>query len=116
MQVPRAKLRFEVLFKKFHPRTNLTTLFLTKTYILNTIKPFSGHINRLLGLKQQNFKNPSEVAPWEPEFQNSEYEVHQVGPNDFGSQNFSFLAHKAEAVGVTHICANGGGDGDGNGA
>jgi hypothetical protein len=23
---PRAKLRFEVLFKKFHPRINLTTL------------------------------------------------------------------------------------------
>jgi hypothetical protein len=45
-----------------------------------------------------------------------------VGANDFGSQNFSFLAHKAEAVGVTQICANGGGygggygGGDGNGA
>jgi hypothetical protein len=26
------------------------------------------------------------------EFQNSEYEVHQVGSNEFGSQNFSFLA------------------------
>jgi hypothetical protein len=23
---------------------------------------------------------------------NSEYEVHQVGPKDYGSQNFSFLA------------------------
>jgi hypothetical protein len=50
------------LFKKFHPRINLTTLFLTKIYILNTIKPFSGHKNRLLGLKQQNLKNLSEVA------------------------------------------------------
>jgi hypothetical protein len=26
------------------------------------------------------------------EFQNSEYEVHQVGSNQAGSQNFSFLA------------------------
>jgi hypothetical protein len=26
------------------------------------------------------------------EFQNSEYEVHQVGSNEAGSQNFSFLA------------------------
>jgi hypothetical protein len=50
------------LFKKFHPRTNLTTLFLTKTYILNTIKPFSGHKNWPLGLKQQNLKNLFEVA------------------------------------------------------
>jgi hypothetical protein len=33
-----------------------------------------------------------------------------------GSQNFSFLAHKAEAVGVTQICANDGGNGDGNDA
>jgi hypothetical protein len=31
------KLRFEVLFKKFHSRINLTTLFLTKSYLLNTI-------------------------------------------------------------------------------
>jgi hypothetical protein len=30
----------------------------------------------------------------ELEFQNSEYEVHQVGPKDFESQNFSFLALK----------------------
>jgi hypothetical protein len=42
---PRAKLRFEVLFKKFYPRINLTTLFLTKIYLLNTIKRFSGHEN-----------------------------------------------------------------------
>jgi hypothetical protein len=32
-----------------------------------------------------------------------EYEVHQVGPKDFGSQNFSFLAFKGKAVGVTQI-------------
>jgi hypothetical protein len=53
IQVPRAKLRFEVLFKKFYARRNLTAFFLTKTYILNTIKPFTGHENRPLGLKQQ---------------------------------------------------------------
>jgi hypothetical protein len=58
LQVPRAKLRFEVLFKKFHPGINLTTLFLTKTYLLNTIKPFSNHENRPLGLKQQNLEKP----------------------------------------------------------
>jgi hypothetical protein len=62
IQVPRAKLRFEVLFKKFLPRINLTTFFLTKTYILNTIKLFSGHRNQPLGLKQQTLKNLSEVA------------------------------------------------------
>jgi hypothetical protein len=28
----------------------------------------------------------------ELEFQNSEYEVHQVVPKDSGNQNFSFLA------------------------
>jgi hypothetical protein len=46
---PRAKLRFEVLFKKFYPKMNLTTLFQSKAYLLNTIKAFSGHENRSLG-------------------------------------------------------------------
>jgi hypothetical protein len=50
------------LFKRFHPRINLTTLFLTKIYILNTIKPFSGLENRPSGLKQQKLKNLSLVA------------------------------------------------------
>jgi hypothetical protein len=54
IQVPRAKLRFEVLFKRFHPRINLTTLFSTKIYLLNTIKLFSDHENRSLKPKQQN--------------------------------------------------------------
>jgi hypothetical protein len=36
-------------------------------------------------------------------YQNSEYEVHQVEPNYFGSQNFSFLASKGEAVGSIQI-------------
>jgi hypothetical protein len=40
---PKARLRFEILFKKTLPRINLTTLFFTKLYLLNTIKPFSGH-------------------------------------------------------------------------
>jgi hypothetical protein len=39
-------------------------------------------------------------------FQNSEYEVHQVGPKNYGSQNFSLLA--CEAVGVVQFFANGG--------
>jgi hypothetical protein len=30
--------------------------------------------------------------PKDSKFQNSEYEVHQVGPKYYGSQNFSFLA------------------------
>ena len=37
--------------------------------------------------------------PQDSKFQNSEYEVHQVGPKDSGSQNFSFLAFiQAELV------------------
>jgi hypothetical protein len=39
---PEAKLRLEVFFKKFHPRINLATLYWTKSYLLNTIKTFSG--------------------------------------------------------------------------
>jgi hypothetical protein len=30
--------------------------------------------------------------PKDSKFQNSEYEVHQVDPKDYGSQSFSFLA------------------------
>jgi hypothetical protein len=37
--------------------------------------------------------------------------MHQVGPKDSGSRNFSFLAFKGEAVGVTQISSN-----NGNGA
>jgi hypothetical protein len=40
--------------------------------------------------------------PKDSEFQNSEYEVHQIGLKDY-SQNFSFLAFKGKAVGVTQI-------------
>jgi hypothetical protein len=58
MKDPRVNLRFEVLFKKFHPRINLTTLFLTKIYLLNLVKPFSGHENRSSGPKHQTLKKP----------------------------------------------------------
>jgi hypothetical protein len=46
---PKAKVRLEVLFKKLYPKINLVTPFFTKSYLLNTIKPFSGHENRSLG-------------------------------------------------------------------
>jgi hypothetical protein len=36
-------------------------------------------------------------------FKISKYEVHQVGLKDSGSQNFTFLALKGKAVGVTQI-------------
>jgi hypothetical protein len=52
---PKARLSYEILFKKFHPRINLTTLFWTKSYLLNTIKPFSGHENRSLTKSQKTF-------------------------------------------------------------
>jgi hypothetical protein len=38
---------------KMKSRINLTTLFLTKSYLLNTIKPFSGHENRSLTKSQK---------------------------------------------------------------
>jgi hypothetical protein len=41
--------------------------------------------------------------PKDVKFQNSEYEVHQVSLKDYGSQNFSFLAFKREAVGERQI-------------
>jgi hypothetical protein len=50
---PKARLRFEILFKKTHLRINMTTLFLAKIYLLNTIKPFSNHENCSL-TKSQN--------------------------------------------------------------
>jgi hypothetical protein len=51
LEDPKVKLRFEVLFNKFHPRIYLTTLSLTKLYLLNTIRKgcsktyFSDHSN-----------------------------------------------------------------------
>ena len=58
IEVPRVNLRFEVLFKEFHPRINLITLFFTKTYLENTKKLFLGHENWSLGPKQHNLKKP----------------------------------------------------------
>jgi hypothetical protein len=37
-------------------------------------------------------------------YQNSEYEVHQVGSENTESQNLSFLAFEGENEGVTQIC------------
>jgi hypothetical protein len=36
-------------------------------------------------------------------FQNSEYEVHQVGPNEVYSQNFSFLALNTAEIAAPQI-------------
>jgi hypothetical protein len=52
---PEAKLILEVFFKKFHLRINRTTLFLTKSYLLNTKNSFSGHGNRSLTKSQKKF-------------------------------------------------------------
>jgi hypothetical protein len=84
-------LRFEVLFKKFRPRINLATLFFTKLYLLNTIKPFLGQETWSLGPKLHNLKKPLLGGYPEPEFLNSENAGHQVGPNEARNQNFSFL-------------------------
>jgi hypothetical protein len=43
-------------------------------------------------------KNLYRGYPKKHEFQNSEYEVHQVGPKDAGSRNYSLLTLKGEAV------------------
>jgi hypothetical protein len=53
---PKAKLGLEVLFKKFHARIKLATIFSTKSYLLNTIKPFSSHENRSLKKSQKHLQ------------------------------------------------------------
>jgi hypothetical protein len=74
---PKARLRFEILFKNTHLRINLTTLFLTKIYLLNTIKPISSHENCSLTKSQ----NPLQRRyPKEPEFQSSEYIILFLDP------------------------------------
>jgi hypothetical protein len=60
MQDFKAKLRFKVFFKKFYPRINLTTLLLTKNYLLNMIKPFSGYENRSFAKTQKPFQKGPE--------------------------------------------------------
>jgi hypothetical protein len=57
---PKARLRFEILFKKFYPRINMTTLFLTIMYLLNTMKPFSSHANRSMTKSQKPLQGGSE--------------------------------------------------------
>jgi hypothetical protein len=39
------------------------------------------------------------------QFQNSEYEVHQVGSNEAGSQNFSFLALNTAELAARQIAS-----------
>jgi hypothetical protein len=57
---PKARLRYEILFKKTHPRINLTTLFFTKIYLLNTIRAFLDKnlktLNKGGTLRNLNFK------------------------------------------------------------
>jgi hypothetical protein len=65
---PKAKLRLEVLFKKFHPRINLTTFFFAKSYLLNTIKPFSGHENCSLTKFQKTFTRGIPLGTWISKF------------------------------------------------
>jgi hypothetical protein len=75
---PKAKLRFEVLFKKFHSRLNRTTLYLTRSYLLNTMKPISGLETRSLTKFQkplQNLKNLTRGVPLGTWISNSEYFV-----------------------------------------
>jgi hypothetical protein len=56
------------LFKKFDPRIS------PKTYLLNTINPFSDHENRSKGPKQQNLEKPLLGGyAKKPESPNSEY-------------------------------------------
>jgi hypothetical protein len=50
---PKAKLSLEVLFKKLNPTINLATLLFAISYLLNRIKPFSGHENRSLTKSQK---------------------------------------------------------------
>jgi hypothetical protein len=77
--------QFCSMVKKFHPRINLATLFSTKSYHLNTIKPFFDHENRSLTKCQKSLQGGY------PELQNSEYAGHQVGLKDSGSRNLSSL-------------------------
>jgi hypothetical protein len=54
------------------------------------------------GPKQQNLKVLGGRSK-EPVFQSSEYEVHQFGPKDSRSRNFSFLAHSCKISALQHI-------------
>jgi hypothetical protein len=47
---------------------NLTRLFLTKTYLLNTIKPFWGHENRSLTKSQKTFTRGAPLGTWTSKF------------------------------------------------
>jgi hypothetical protein len=47
---------------------------------------------KFLSVRRSLSRNSYGRYPKDSKFQNSEYDVHQVGPKDFGSQYFSFLA------------------------
>jgi hypothetical protein len=68
IQDPKARLRFEVLFKKCHPRINLTTLFFTKSYLLNAMKAFSGHQNHSLSKSQKPLQGGVPLGTWISKF------------------------------------------------
>jgi hypothetical protein len=42
--------------------------------------------------REQRAQNNLQFGVFDVIIQNSEYEVHQVGPKDSGSQNFSFFS------------------------
>jgi hypothetical protein len=62
--------------------------------ILSHLAFFESFQNRF-----QNFLTPEFLQ----EFQNSEYEVHQVGSNEAGNQNFSFLALNTTELAASQI-------------
>jgi hypothetical protein len=71
---PKAKLRTEVLFKKFHRRINWTTLYSTKLHLLNTInRPWKSFLGKISKILQRRY-------PLKPEFQNSKYFVLFLDP------------------------------------
>jgi hypothetical protein len=55
------------------------------------------------GLNSKTAKNLSQATLRNLNFKIHDYKVHQVGPKDSGSQNFSFLALKAEPVAEVQI-------------
>jgi hypothetical protein len=81
---PKAKLRLEVLFKKFHPRINLETLFSTKSYLLNTIKPFSDHENCFLTKSQKPLHSKIHVVDFT-------FMVRRINENSHTLSAYDFL-------------------------
>jgi hypothetical protein len=75
IQRPKARFRSEVLFTKFHPRTNLTTLYLTKSCVLNTIKLITNSL-KFLDKISKTFTRWEPLGTWIlPEFY---WKLHQI--------------------------------------